>query len=591
MTVRPFDLLRATVATPDYVVSTNHVRNPSFESSLTGWAAAGVVTLQRVSSSVGLRQFVARSEATGTVNTVNNLIAQTVAYRVPVAAGEVWSFGMRAAKGTASATDQIRFIPVGVADTQFALTTVTADIVQGTMTTVKAEGIVIPEGVTEVTLCVRRGLDSNPPVGARWIFDGFQAHRGPTLPDYFDGATPADAEYAYRWTGDPDNSTSEKLRPVTDLTGACQVIDIDRGGTTEGRILAVQTGTCNVSLLGDYSHVQPNAELIVDHRQVTGRLFTGRVQDVSVVYTVKAGRRSAHTVITATDAVATLANTMRYGVVGAKTPSARLGALMASAPEVPTAPLGTVLPELYPRLADLVYESTLANHLDLLATSLGQAWWVDRDGLVNLGKVLGQALTIGTNGPCMTDGSRGSTPTNSLFVRYQDVRVSRSTRDQVTSVSVVNHARRPDPDDPGNYLADDTNHGPFEDGDAVAVYGRRNVTLDTSVNLADDDANWPDPTTRIPTLAAWWLSQFRAVRRPTWVRVNALDWYRVDSTKPAARVAARLAEDLGDCLPVDFEGVRYWCYITAVRHRVTPESWHAEYDLGHLADPTPEWFL
>lgn len=53
------------------------------------------------------------------------------------------------------------------------------------------------------------GTYGNAP-GTAHIVDGGMLHEGTELVDYFDGATPDDADYTYEWTGDVDNSPSTR---------------------------------------------------------------------------------------------------------------------------------------------------------------------------------------------------------------------------------------------------------------------------------------------------------------------------------------------------------------------------------------------
>lgn len=581
MSPKPADLIRATLTGLDHVDGTNYAQNPSFEHGLDAWFTSAGRTLSRgtytdpaAGGQIGILQLTESVPANSGVP----LFRHRDWAGLDVTPGEVWSFGMRVRANNDAQAVRLRIRQFDPTHANLA-TTPDIPVNFSQWHLVKVEGVVIPEGCNRIRLEVFAAV-GGVPASAWYYVDAVQAHRSATLPAYFDGDTPAAGDHTYRWAGTPGVSASERVRHTQDVSPALQSCDITRGGsaTDSGQILSVQVGTTTLALAGDYSHVRSDATLVVSHRQVTGQpLFTGRVQDVAVTYTKRDGQVFPRSVLSATDAVATLNNTMRYGsAIENQTFHNRMTALMSSAPEIPWQ-ANTVTP-LAGRQAAVVYESTLANHLTMTCNGAGTAWRINRTGQLittSITRTPPEPGQVGTT--FLSDGSRiegGDT----VHMPYGDITIAQSTRDQVTAVTLIDHRRRQDPDDPENYLADDRNLGPYVDPEAEARTGRRAATLHTSMSVSHDAAG------------AWWSTQFRVRRRPTWARLNARDWWHVDADRvPGRPINGRigptglnrvLSLDIGSTVPVDFDGVRYGCYIAQIRHQITPENWHVEVALG-----------
>lgn len=275
--------------------------------------------------------------------------------------------------------------------------------------------------------------------------------------------------------------------------------------------------------------------------RVTGEpLWSGRVE--SVVQTTSYDRRRQRSYrvvsVSATDAVGQLNATPRYGVVSAPTGGfgnlpfyTRAEQLLTSAPDTVESsrllrPLGLVSDAwLGPQVANLVYESTLWNHL-LLWFNTGRYWqastellsqatmFTDRFGVFRYGDRFARSVTANQCPPrrmSITDIPRGidPEPADGFGPRVPALRarVRHDTQSALNTVELANHASAPDPNNPGELVADDGNFGPYTDEPGRESYGARKVTLETCLfdpagdgpQVADGvfHAHAPDPFGRI----------------------------------------------------------------------------------------------
>ncbi len=235
-------------------------------------------------------------------------------------------------------------------------------------------------------------------------------------------------------------------------------------------------------------------------------MWTGRVE--AITQTNTRDRRTKRTVrvvnVSATDAVAQLNATPRYGVVGqAGGPfgapmTKRATQLLASAPEsVEWAEVPGHNTYQGFELADLVYESTLWNHLLLWFNSnrypepiddAGQlgvraTMYVDRAGVFRVGDRSGRDVLAVTQGPRrfrITDHQRASEPLPAeAGPRIPALRAGTrlDTFSALNTVELQNHASQLN--DAGELVALDETVGPFQDAEARANYGARTLRLET----------------------------------------------------------------------------------------------------------------
>lgn len=195
-------------------------------------------------------------------------------------------------------------------------------------------------------------------------------------------------------------------------------------------------------------------------------------------------------------------------------------------------------------LGSIVYESTLANHLDLTANTVRGAWWVDAHGVIKASSTLPQAPVLH-----LSDTADPS------YVRIDS---AFDTAKVINTLTLANHGRREDPDQPGNYIADDRNHGPFLNVTSAASYGHRSDELPTAIAVPP----WvPDPLAgAVDSLAHDYLHNIttRASESPTLVRLYG--------PPPAV--------DVMDAIDVTHRGTTHACRVTSIEHELSPQRTH-----------------
>jgi hypothetical protein len=338
--------------------------------------------------------------------------------------------------------------------------------------------------------------------------------------------------------------------------------------------------------------------------RVTGEpLWAGRVE--SVVQTTSYDRRRQRSYrvvsVSATDAVGQLNATPRYGVVGPATGGfgnlpyyKRAEALLTSAPDTverkrlprPKPLVGDAWDGV--RVANLVYESTLWNHLLLWFNTgryfqastelLSQAtMFTDRFGVFRYGDRFGRTFGSDQCPPrrmSITDIPRGIDPAPSdgfgPRVPALRARVRHDTQSALNTVELANHASKADPDNAGELVADDGNFGPYYDEPGRESYGARKVTLETclfdpagagpQVAAGVFHAHAPDPFGRIlPRVETVTISvtDVPPAHRPTLALVELEDG-----------LFARIGDASCDDWP-----------IASIDHEITADDWLITYGL------------
>lgn len=269
-------------------------------------------------------------------------------------------------------------------------------------------------------------------------------------------------------------------------------VTIGRGGTRDGITIRNNPGILSVTLR-DFEIDPENPTFVVDQpirfsavidgdRHV---LFTGRCRDINTDWITTNRGRTPVTTVVCIDAVATLDATTRYGAMpeaGTETFRERIARLSRST-NVPIELPNNDDYEPY-QLGRTVYESSLSNHLTLACNSVGAMWWVDTTGTVRFRPRLWDedtAILIASRAHEYDGGPEYPPGTLQMIAPRTDA----GTNSQINAAIIRVKLAIPDPDDPTNWLAEETDR---YDND----WGRPN-RIPTVLEVNNSPANTASP--------------------------------------------------------------------------------------------------
>lgn len=205
----------------------------------------------------------------------------------------------------------------------------------------------------------------------------------------------------------------------------------------------------------------------------------------------------------------------------------------------------------YPqRLRETVYESNLANHLDMACNSVGATWYVGPDGVTRF-RLPGSALPVSATFTDKTDDNA---------LHYIDIAAARDTRGMFNRLDVTNYgvdAERTNEEN--DELAPQASA-------SVTKYGVRSVRLETNL--------WSQPpydeslNNRLNALLA-------ENSEPQFL-MTQLGW-NAQENLPMAGVL-----DIGQRVTVSRKGITQNSQIVALTHDITPERWLITIDLRRV---------
>lgn len=205
----------------------------------------------------------------------------------------------------------------------------------------------------------------------------------------------------------------------------------------------------------------------------------------------------------------------------------------------------------YPvRLRETVYQSNLANHLDLACASTGASWYVSPDGMTRF-RLPGAALPVSA---VFTD----EPVANALH--YIDVAASHDTRTLTNRLDVTNYGI----DDTGDLEENDELVA--DSADSITAYGVRSSRLE--VNLWD-----LPPYDR--SLQARLTAILDTYDTPQ-LFISSLRWNAAENFAAAAHL------DVGQRVLVSFHGVTQDSQITSILHTITPKRWIVSLNLARI---------
>lgn len=343
-----------------------------------------------------------------------------------------------------------------------------------------------------------------------------------------------------------------------DWTPTSTSISIRRGMQRDGINLTNQIGMATVTILDPGDALDPDTGL---HPNQVGRIllrrtgqddvpiFTGTIHNVARNNTRdKFGRTIPVLTLVLADAVREYNNTTRYGATGPETFAQRVARLAASTTEpveIPTTSPTTLH-------ARTVYESSLANHFTLCANTAGAMWWVGADGITRFGyRAISTAPYAGiiTGTQVRTiDGSSLDGWANRL---YQ-----------------TNHLAAPDPDNPGQWIADDVTTEGFTDPVSIGRWGDRADTYDIAEEFDFND----DSSKCLLRMLGPNTTPTQAVQQLTYnaqANFDRVPGFEIGNSITVPR------EPTGPTGPTFYDDM----LIIAVTHTITPTRWLIDLDL------------
>lgn len=343
-----------------------------------------------------------------------------------------------------------------------------------------------------------------------------------------------------------------------DITGPCTDIAVTRGVTTNGPAMAAAVGTLTARAINALSpratglHHGTPVRLI--HWPTRSLVFTGVITDLTITPHKPGSRIDYEVSLTASDNVARLAAITRYGAKadggdGSESWAARLDRLIKSAPELTY----QVHDQATQTMAPIVWETSLARHLDALMASVLGSWTVDRDGTVSI-----RVRRPRTPALTLTDAD-----TSNLSARiwsYTDLNVAWSAADTIAHVTLANHGAKYDTEQ-GDWEADDADTT-VTDPTAAHAWGGAAVNIDTTLPARD-----------VETVARRYLATTRTDPVPSSVALVAA--HDAGPTDRAGHMAAAAALDPITAVAVKWRGEDAPALVTQVAHVITPTTWKA----------------
>lgn len=340
-----------------------------------------------------------------------------------------------------------------------------------------------------------------------------------------------------------------------DITPHISSITTVRGVKADGPVITASVGTLTATSLGGLdpraTGIHHGTPVRLIHWPTRTRVFTGVITDLTVT-PAKPRARIPYTVeLTASDAVARAAAVKRYGARaeggdGTETWAARVARVMRSAPDLAY----TIPSTSYAAMRPIVWETSLAKHIDALAASVGGSWTVHRDNTIE--------ITSARPGytPALTLTDATDTDISAGIWSYSDIATAWSSSETISSITVTNHGAHID--DKGEWRADDT---------------------ETTVTDPTATEAWAGSTAKVDmTLASGVTEAARALlRRATDLPIpSSVTLWACHEHGPAdrARLMARAAT-LDPLTParVILRSETSAVLITSIRHQITPTKW------------------
>lgn len=341
-----------------------------------------------------------------------------------------------------------------------------------------------------------------------------------------------------------------------DITGPCTDISVTRGVQATGAAMSATVGTLSARAINALSPratgIHHGTPLRLVHWPTRSLIFTGVITDLTINPKKPGSRIDYEVTFTASDNVARLAGVTRYGAKadggdGSESWAARLERLMKSAPELAY----QVHDNATQTVAPVVWETSLARHLDALMSSVVGTWNVERDGTISI-------RTRRPRTPTLTLTDAEASNLRERIWSYTDINVAWASTDTLAHVTLSNHGARFDTER-GEWEAADLDTT-VSDPTAANAWGGASISIDTTL-----------PTRDIDRVARRYLSAANGEPAPSSVSLTA-----AHETGPAdrdAHMAAAATLDPITAVAVEWRGEDTTALITQVAHVITPTTW------------------
>lgn len=364
--------------------------------------------------------------------------------------------------------------------------------------------------------------------------------------------------------------------PWVSVTADVTNISSRRGGVRDGLTVRNKPGLLSITLrdtLPDPRYSPYNRDMPMrlcvnigtDAVPVWHPLFTGRIADVtSQQVAMPNGPPEYFTTVTALDAVASHDEITRYGAMpesGSESFRSRIARLAQSAKEAVVLPVDATFDT--GLLGRTVFESSLSNHFTLAANTVRGWWYVDANNKTRFAR-----LEYDPASPVwFSDRSTGryGAPLPPGALHYLTETPDSGTGAQITAAVFRIKGATPNPDEPGAWLATETEEVRSVAADPLKWYGRRDAIVECVENSFGVVPPW--------VLGAYGYSWDNMLRAITW---NAQE-----------DLSALPRLDVGKSIHLERAGLPYLAtryaqqqyLIIGVQHTITPTRWIATFEL------------
>jgi hypothetical protein len=336
-------------------------------------------------------------------------------------------------------------------------------------------------------------------------------------------------------------------------------ITLDRGETREGASSSVSVGLFSC-------RVKNAANPLTDYKVRAGRnirlryedeiLFSGNITKIPGKIVRRKNVYTKYFTLAAADTVKKLAAIKKYGAGGLSEPyesfEARIARLLTDYDGAVELPTGDNYPT--KKLSAIVYESSLASHLDLACNSVGASWYIDKLGQIRFKTELTDNITA-----VFSDGTH--TETLDSYFAYYDIDLEYDPKNHVNYLELTNMQIIEDPANPGNELAANTG-AVYADSTSVRSNGYLSSKLD--ISLYDEGAYSGSVATRADEILT-------ALKKPK-PTITKL-YFNVQESFEVTRIeTAQLVE-------LWHEGTKYTLRTGRINMSIAPKEWLLEVDL------------
>lgn len=349
-------------------------------------------------------------------------------------------------------------------------------------------------------------------------------------------------------------------------------VESQRGGQVSRIGVSAEVGALSLTLVNAFDlesiqNVTPDSPIRLSHASGE-RIFTGTLRSIRLGFSFDklSRKKTIFTYMTAVDGIRSLANTMRYGAaayngsgVAYEMWNQRIARLMQSsqlAYQVTGNGDGNASGMEQRRIQDVVYESSLLNHLDLACNSVRAKWFIDSNNVVQFFGPYGSPARPfrGT----LTD--RPDHAGLAGFVPYVDIDLGYDSETLLNDIKVINHGRM---FVDGRWLASDLTYGPYRDETSILTWGAESATIDISLALPQYITEPLPRETPIEELVA---AIFAAQRSPRLTVKSVV----IDGLEFGDFLASL---ELYDRVSVEIEGLEAQVEIVSIKHSITPRKW------------------